>query len=69
MHNHDDVAHDDDDGDHNDQDNNYGQDDQAVLINKRPPRCASREAWTTNALSGPAPRMQLSRNSGQHWIS
>ena len=63
MHNYDDAAHD-DDGDHNDQDNNYNQDDQAVLINKRPPGCASREAWTTNALSSPAPRMQLSRNSG-----
>ena len=59
MHNHDDAAHDDDDGD-----NNYNQDDQAVLINKKPPSCAPREAWTTNALSGPAPRMQLSRNSG-----
>ena len=70
MHNYDDVAHDDDDGDHNDQDDNYDQDDhndqddQAVLINKKPPSSASGEAWTTNALSRPAPRMQLSRNSG-----
>ena len=70
MHNYDDVAHDDDDGDHNDQDNNNDQDDhncqddQAVLINKKPPSSASGEAWTTNALSRPAPRMQLSRNSG-----
>lgn len=62
MHNYDDVAHDDDD--HNDQDNNYNQDDQAVLINMKPPNSASREAWTTNALSRPALRMQLSRNSG-----
>ena len=64
MHNYDDVAHDDDDGDHNDQDDNYDQDDQAILINKKPPSSASGEAWTTNALSRPAPRMQLSRNSG-----
>ena len=49
------------DGDHNDQDD---QDDQAVVINKKPPSSASGEAWTTNALSRPAPRMQLSRNSG-----
>ena len=41
MHNYDDVAHDDDDdgdgdGDHNDQD------DQAVLISKKPPSCLAR---------------------------
>ena len=64
MHNYDDVAHNDDDGDHNDQDDNYDRDDQAVLINKKPPSSASGEAWTTNALSRPAPRMQLSCNSG-----
>ena len=71
MHNYDDDAHDDDahddhydQDDYNDQDDHNDQDDQAVLINKKPPSSASGEAWTTNALSRPAPRMQLSRNSG-----
>ena len=52
------------DGVHNDQGDHNDQDDQAVLINKKPPSSASGEAWTTNALSRPAPRMQLGRNSG-----